>query len=76
MCFLNIHNVPPFSLLFHAYTSTLFTHETIAPRILHFVSKNMHDLTRSQGLLGIQSFSTQIEIIFVLVQTNKFWKFK
>jgi hypothetical protein len=76
MCFLNTHTVPPFSLLFHAYISTLFTHKTITPRILHCVFKNMHDLTRSQGLLGIQSFSTKIEIIVVLVQTNKFWKFK
>ena len=72
----NIHNVPLFSLLFRAYTSTLFTHETIVPRILHCVSKTMHDLTRSQGLLGIQSFSTKTKIIFVFVQTNKFWKFK
>ena len=65
MCFLNIHNVPPFSLLFHAYTITLFTYETIEPRILHCVSKTMHDLKR-----------TKTEIIFVFVQTNKFWKFK
>jgi hypothetical protein len=66
-----VHNVPPFSLMFPTYTSTLFTHETIALKILHCISKSMHDLTCSQEFLEIQSFSTRQKSYWCLSkQTN------
>jgi hypothetical protein len=59
--------------------SMTFKHETIAPKafgVFPFSSKTMHDLTCSQGFLGIQSLVQKQKSCWCLSKTNEFWKFR
>jgi len=63
--------MPSFFLLFHANNtlSIIFTCEITG--VFPFLPKTMHDLTCSQGFLGIQSLVQNKKIILVFVQNKQ-----
>jgi len=66
--------MPLFFLLFHANNtlSIIFTREITG--VFPFLPKTMHDLTCSQGFLGIQSLVQNKKIILVFVQNKRVLK--